>query len=565
MKLNNLKIGTRLALAFGTICLLLVGIILFSAMMLSRVNANTTDIVDLRLPRIQVSYALGGRVNDVALALRNLMLARDKADAQKQIETIAAARREINANYEELKKLIVLPKGKDILKKMMESQEQYVVKADRLIAIVNSGTADEARAYLNSDLRPVLASYKSSIAEMIEFQVELTRKSGQDAERGYHDTRNLLLGIGAAIVALAAFLGFRITRSITRPLAQALEVANTVADGDLSSRIEVRTSDETGMLLAALKRMNESLVTTVTEIRRGTESIATASAEVASGTQDLSSRTEQQASSLEETASSMEELTSTVKQNADNARQANALAESASTFAAKGGTVISEVVDTMAEINESARKVVDIISVIDGIAFQTNILALNAAVEAARAGEQGRGFAVVASEVRTLAQRSANAAKEIKMLIDTSVEKVDRGSRLVGEAGTTMNDIVQSVQHVTDIMAEITAASAEQTAGIEQINTAVAQMDQVTQQNAALVEEAAAATESMQEQAGRLAQAVAVFRVDGAQHVVVQQLGARAAPAPALSGRSKAPALRHSATGSSAPKRVAAGGDWEEF
>jgi methyl-accepting chemotaxis protein len=305
-----------------------------------------------------------------------------------------------------------------------------------------------------------------------------------------------------------------IARSITRPLNAAVKIANTVAAGDLTSRITVQSQDETGQLMCALKGMNESLVKIVTDVRSGTNTLATASSEIASANIDLASRTEEEASSLEETASAMEELTSTVKQNADNARQADQLAVSASDVAVRGGSVVSQVIATMASINDSAKKIVDIIAVIDGIAFQTNILALNAAVEAARAGEQGKGFAVVATEVRQLAQRSAAAAKEIKTLIGDSVEKINHGSRLVDEAGATMDEIVASVKNVTDIMSEITNASREQTSGIEQINLAIAQMDEVTQRNAALVEQEAAAADSLQEQAAQLAHLVSVFKLD---------------------------------------------------
>jgi methyl-accepting chemotaxis protein len=321
--------------------------------------------------------------------------------------------------------------------------------------------------------------------------------------------------IGAVLLAalLTAFC-VAIIRSITQPMSDAVKVAKTVSAGDLTSRITVRTQDETGDLLDALKEMNGSLVKIVSEVRAATDTMATASSQIAAGNMDLSSRTESQAGALEETASSMEELTTAVKQNADNARQANQLAQSASQVAVKGGAVVSQVVETMGSINTSSQKIVDIIGVIDSIAFQTNILALNAAVEAARAGEQGRGFAVVASEVRNLAQRSAGAAKEIKALIDDSVDRVNRGAELVNQAGATMEEIVAGIRRVTDIMGEITAASEEQTAGIEQVNRAISQMDETTQQNAALVEQAAAAAQSLQEQSGRLSQLVSVFKLD---------------------------------------------------
>jgi methyl-accepting chemotaxis protein len=353
---------------------------------------------------------------------------------------------------------------------------------------------------------------------------ELTRVKEQNAETAvadatelYRSSRAMMLVLVLGSAAAGLGLGVVLTRGLTRQLggepAYAGAIASRIAAGDLTVAVDLRQGDSNSMLFA-MKTMRDSLAAIVGQVRAGTDTIASASSQIASGNLDLSSRTEEQASSLEETASSMEELTSTVKQNADNARQANQLASSASEVAERGGTVVSQVVDTMASINDSSKKIADIIGVIDGIAFQTNILALNAAVEAARAGEQGRGFAVVASEVRTLAQRSAAAAKEIKLLIGDSVSKVDAGAKLVDHAGVTMTEIVASVRRVTDIMGEITSASQEQTSGIEQINVAVAQMDQVTQQNASLVEEAAAAAESMQEQAAKLAQIVAVFKLD---------------------------------------------------
>jgi len=366
--------------------------------------------------------------------------------------------------------------------------------------------------------------------------------------------RNSITMGAASLVVLLGLLAFGlalIVRSVSRPLKNAIQIAKHVADGDLTSRIEVTSGDETGQLLQALKDMNESLSRIVGEVRSTTDSISTAASEIAFGNNDLSQRTEQQASSLEETASSMEELTSTVKQNAENAKHANQLAATASDIAVKGGQVVGEVVHTMASISTSSKKIVDIISVIEGIAFQTNILALNAAVEAARAGEQGRGFAVVASEVRNLAQRSAAAAKEIKTLIGDSVDKVDAGSKQVDQAGATMSEIVTAVKRVTDIMAEIAAASDEQSSGIEEVNQAIVQMDNVTQQNAALVEEAAAAAESMQQQANALYVAVSVFKVAGGKEGA-QRLAAKLADKNAAK-----PAVMHRVAGSRAPAAMA--------
>ena len=362
--------------------------------------------------------------------------------------------------------------------------------------------------------------YFAAMSEAIAAQVKLHDAAVAELDKllsvrrdARVNTRNALLGAIILMAALTALAGLMISRSVTKPLSEAVGISKRVASGDLTAQFHIKSGNETGQLLLALRDMNNSLARIVTEVRGGTDTIATASSQIASGNLDLSSRTEQQASSLAETAVSMEELTGTVKQNADNARQASQLAQAASAVAGKGGAMVSDVVEKMGSINDSSRKIVDIIGVIDGIAFQTNILALNAAVEAARAGEQGRGFAVVASEVRTLAQRSANAAKEIKMLIQDSVEKVDAGTHMAHQTGTTMDEIVASIKRVTDIIGEIAAASQEQATGIEQVNLALNQMDQVTQQNAALVEQAAAAAGALQEQAQGLAQAVGVFQV----------------------------------------------------
>ena len=570
MNLSNMNIAKRLAAGFGIIGVLLLGSQTFGITMVSRVSAGTAELADRSIPNINATSAVLAEINDVAVALRNMMLDADPADRQKQLEEIASSRKAGQEQLAQLRKNLARSDTVAVLDRMLAANDKYVQGQEELIKRIQAGDEQGARAFLTEVMRPALGDLKGAVNEQLALQREIATRRADDARATEASTRLLMLALALASLAVAILVAWWNTRSITRPLARALDVANTVAAGDLTSRIEVTSRDETGRLLQALKTMNENLVRTVTTVRTSTETIGTASGEVAAGNLDLSSRTEQQASSLEETASSMEELTSTVKQNADNARQANTLAEAASSVAERGGQVIGEVVGTMERINSSAGKIADIIGVIDGIAFQTNILALNAAVEAARAGEQGRGFAVVATEVRNLAQRSAAAAKEIKGLIGDSTEAVAAGSKLVNDAGATMSEIVDSVRRVTDIMSEITAASSEQTAGIEQINEAVAQMDQVTQQNAALVEQAAAASASMQEQTAKLAEAVSVFRIDGSAAAPVEasvQPVVRAAPArPALAKpatRAAAPAPRKTAAKPSA--KVSADGDWEEF
>jgi len=437
---------------------------------------------------------------------------------------------DFNAHVEQARKLTSdNPAQQDRLQKLQQAQQAWFSQAVEPVLALRRKANDGA------SIDPVLAfereghgrqgmdAMRSMLKDISGAEAGLLVQRAADAASLQSLTANTLIFGGLLTIALAAALAWILSRSIVLPLEYAVRIARTVAAGDLTSRIEAGSHDETGQMLQALGDMNRSLVDIVGEVRRGTDTIATAATEIAHGNQDLSSRTEQQASSLEETASSMEQLTSTVKQNAASARQANQLAASASDVAVKGGAVVAQVVQTMNSISDSSKLIVDIIGVIDGIAFQTNILALNAAVEAARAGEQGRGFAVVATEVRNLAQRSAAAAKEIKALIGSSVEKVGAGSKLVEQAGGTMTEIVDSVRRVTDIMQEIASASEEQIAGIEQINEAISQMDNVTQQNAALVEQAAAAAEALQEQALNQARVVGVFKLDARapQHAAV--------------------------------------------
>ncbi|QGZ42626.1 methyl-accepting chemotaxis protein [Pseudoduganella flava] len=531
MNVANLGIGKRLALGFGILCAMLIAMVQLSNAMLARVNGGTDEIVNNRIPKIDATTRMLGEINDIAIALRNMMLSEHPDDRRRQADEVRSSRQAIDTILAELDASLRLPRGRELLDQMRAQVARYTAGQEALMAHVESGAEAQARALLTGELRPLLVELKKATNDQAAFQRQMSAAAAQAAADTYDHTRSLMWGLGGVAIAVAALVGWWITRSITQPVQQALGVANTVAAGDLTSRIDARTQDEMGNLLRALGTMNASLAATVATVRHGTDIIATAAAEVATGSQDLSGRTEQQASALEETASSMEQLASTVRQNADNARQANHLADAASTVAQRGGDVIGRVVGTMDEIRGCSEKIADITSVIDGIAFQTNILALNAAVEAARAGEQGRGFAVVASEVRTLAQRSAAAAKEIKDLIGESTAKVEAGSRLVGEAGDTMREIVASVRRVTDIVAEISTASGEQSAGIEQINHAVGEMDSVTQQNAALVEQAAAASEAMREEAARLAEAVAVFRIAHDAATAAPRSGATGTPA----------------------------------
>ncbi|WP_168798781.1 methyl-accepting chemotaxis protein [Herbaspirillum sp. ST 5-3] len=566
----NLKIGTRLAVAFGMLILLLIGITGLGIARLSALADSTNMLAKKYYPRVALVNKVMEGVSLQAATLRNLMIIYDPDQVYIELEKSEMIKKDIAANVDQLDKLLLTKEEREIMGALQAERTKYLGARSDYLKLLGEDKRDQASQHLLKAVTPAQDVYFSRVKGLADLGGKLMDKGSADADAQYHEGVMMMLGLAAITTFLAIGFSWWVARSITHPLLAAVKVAQTVAAGDLTSEIAVKSTDETGRLMQALKDMNASLARVVSEVRTGTDTITTASSEIATGNQDLSARTEEQASSLEETALSMEELTSTVRQNADNARQAHQLAVSASEVATKGGVVVAQVVDTMGSINTSSRKIVDIIGVIDGIAFQTNILALNAAVEAARAGEQGRGFAVVATEVRSLAQRSAAAAKEIKILISNSVENVDAGTKLVDQAGTTMREIVDSIRCVTDIMGEITAASQEQTSGIEHINQAITQMEHTTQQNAALVEEAAAASEAMQNQASKLAHAVSVFKLEGAQTSIVGvQAGLPPHAVPSIDGKT-APELvdcreRTIAVVKPSPMRTGTNDDWEQF
>ena len=568
MSLTQFKIGTRLGIGFAVVLGLLVAVLLVGLYSMGQLSARTHDIVADKNVKMAAANTMSDNVRNITLAITSVVVAPTEALVQAELAKIGESRKKYGAAKETLQKKISTDKETALMAELDAALKSGAPLNNKVIELRNAGQTEEAIAFLTQQAAPSLKRVLGALDSLVAYEGEQAAQAATEAETLSTSARASMLSLGSVAVLLGAFVAWIITRSITVPINAAVSVAETVASGDLSSHIVVNSNDETGRLLGALKAMNDSLLGVVAQVRHGTDAIATASSEIAAGNLDLSSRTEEQASSLEETASSMEELTSTVKQNADNARQANQLAKSASEVAVRGGSIVSQVVDTMGTINASSRKIVDIIGVIDGIAFQTNILALNAAVEAARAGEQGRGFAVVATEVRNLAHRSASAAKEIKELIAASVANVDTGSRLVNEAGQTMGDIVDSIVRVTDIMGEITSATHEQTIGIEQINMAIAQMDEVTQQNAALVEEAAAASQSMQEQAGELAHVVGFFKTGNHVASAPALTPVRATPAaPAIARPAARPAPARKAVAAAPARRsnAAAESEWEEF
>ncbi|HCY63623.1 MAG TPA: methyl-accepting chemotaxis protein [Oxalobacteraceae bacterium] len=580
MNLANTRVGTRLGIGFALVLALLGGITALGIMNMSQIQQRLEQVLTVNNVQSRLVTTMRNSVMDRMIAQRNAALVQDAAELEREVDRIREQERQYRSAEEQFEQMLSTMTAdsevKPLLAKVRDAGGAAMPLMNKAMELGQAQQAAEATRILLTEVQPAQQAWLASLDELVRAVDKRSIMYGFESNASYEGARNLMLALGGIALLMGVAAACAITLSLRRQLGGepglAVRVAERIASGDLTVDIETRAGDKSSML-HALREMRDSLASLVGQVRGGTEAIASASSEIAAGNMDLSSRTEEQASSLEETASSVEELTSTVRQNADNARQANGLAQSASEVASQGGAVVSQVVETMGSINASSKKIVDIISVIDGIAFQTNILALNAAVEAARAGEQGRGFAVVAAEVRSLAQRSAAAAKEIKELIGDSVERVEAGSKLVDQAGTTMQDIVASIKRVTDIIGEITAASNEQTTGIEQISMAITQMDGVTQQNAALVEQSAAAAQSMQSQASKLAQLVGVFKINSAAAGRALPARKAAAPVAATPSRPAAPASQER----SAPARVTEparkpalprpgnADDWEEF
>ena len=572
----NMQIGRRLNLGFTIILVAALGVIAMSIWRLHTVAETTQTMMQKPLAKERLVSDWYRTIHTSVRRTTAIAKSSDPSLAAFFAEDAATATKLSSQQQKDLEALLSSDQEKGLFAQLSTVRKNYVTARDAISKAKSDGRVEDANQILNKDYSVAAKGYLDLLQQLLDLQRSSIDQIAVNVQSLYEQSRDLMIAFGVVLFVVGWLFAWRLALSITRPLHAAVGFAEKVAAGDLSSHIEVSRHDETGKLLRALRIMNDNLSNIVSQVRSGTDTIATASSQIASGNLYLSSRTEQQAGSLEETASAMEELTSTVRQNADNARQANQLAVSASDVAEQGGAVVGQVIDTMGAINASSKKIVDIISVIDGIAFQTNILALNAAVEAARAGEQGRGFAVVASEVRSLAQRSASAAKEIKQLIDDSVDKVDSGSKLVQQAGETMSEVVSSVKRVTDIVGEISSASQEQSVGIEEVNRAITLMDEATQQNAALVEQAAAAAQSMQDQAAALHQVVGVFRLGvHADSPVLSKASSLASVKPAPKSTRMEPVLKTLAAEPAPrlPVKPAAklahtgddSGDWEQF
>ncbi|OPF62727.1 methyl-accepting chemotaxis protein [Hydrogenophaga sp. H7] len=578
---NNLKLGHRLALGFGLVMSLMAALTLAAYVGLSDTNDDLHSIADNTVPSLQVAADLKSTSLNLRRFEYNHLVSEDPSRLLVLEADIAKQQADLLQTFKAYEPLISGDEDRALWQEAQADALRYVSQWGAIQALsgqIGGAGKSVAEERLTGPSREYFEQLQAKLDKLWTFNVNHADQVKKESAASYRRVLLTVLVLAAAAMAIGLLAAVLITRSIVRPITDAVGIADHIASGDLTQKIVVSGRDETSQLLTAMQKMQQALSSLVSSVRQGAEGVATASAQIAQGNQDLSSRTEQQASALEQTSASMEEMGSTAQQNADNARAASQLAASASSVAVQGGEVVGQVVSTMREIQHSSQKISDIIGVIDGIAFQTNILALNAAVEAARAGEQGRGFAVVAGEVRTLAQRSAEAAKEIKQLINASVERVEQGTTLVDRAGSTMQEVVQSIQRVTDIVGEISSASQEQNAGVNQVAEAVTSMDQTTQQNAALVEESASAATSLQQQADQLLKSVSVFRVNGGGAMPVH----KPAPVPAAAAPARAPvhppmppsparALRPAPATPPAPipKTLTAGAgasdDWESF
>ncbi|NHZ84066.1 HAMP domain-containing protein [Massilia sp. CCM 8695] len=572
---SNMKISSRLGLGFGTLLLLIITLAWLGFSRIQEVQGRLEETTGATMVKIKLANTMRDSVRASADAVRNLALLIEENPAEVDMARIVSERKKYDEAAAALSKFPMHDAGKSLLARVADLRQRSGPLIDDVLTLSKEQKNAEGTAVWRTKLHPEELKWQTALEEMVAMQDSFAGTEATGARAAYESTARLLLILTVLAVAFGASVAFLIVRAITGPLRKAMDVSHAVAAGNLSVQIdETKGESEMSQLMRALSDMKNNLVTIVGGVRQSAERVACASGEIANGNSELSARTEAQASALEETSSSMEELNSTLQQNADHAAQANQFAQKAAEVAVKGGDVVSEVVGTMKEINESSKQIAEITSVIDGIAFQTNILALNAAVEAARAGEQGRGFAVVASEVRSLAQRSAEAAKQIKSLITASVERVERGTTLVNQAGVTMSEIVTSIKSVSDIITEITAATAEQNAGIGQISQAVNEMDHTTQQNAALVEESAAAAASLQQEAQQLVAAMAVFNLD-ANHAVRVASAQMPAPKPRAAPPKRVPLARTDrATAKSnpavLPSRATASGpnqaaDWDEY
>jgi methyl-accepting chemotaxis protein len=551
--LDRLKLGARLAAGFGLVFALMVAMIALAVARLTGLSEISDRIAGKEWVKAQAVHVIDAATRTNARMTMELFFTSDKDRINRIHETLESNRTKVDNALESLDRLVDTPDAKPLLATIRERRAAFLDSFRATIKLLEAGKREEASKLLIGEALPAVDALQEPVKQMVELQSKLVDAGGVEIQRGIESGRLLMFAMGSIAALLGALFAWWLTRSITRQIGgepdYAAAVVREIAAGNLSVEVATRRGDHSS-LLAAMKGMRDSLARIASEVRKGVESVSTASSQIAAGNTDLSSRTEEQASSLQETAASMEQLTSTVKLSAENAKQADQLAAAASGAAGKGGEVVAQVVATMEQISAASKKIGEIITVIDSIAFQTNILALNAAVEAARAGEQGRGFAVVATEVRTLAQRSARAAREIKGMISDSVQRVESGSTLVNAAGASMTEIVAQVKRVTDLVGEISSASQEQSAGIGQVNDAIAQMDRVTQQNAALVEQSAAAGQSLKDQAARLIDAVAVFRLSDQETERVISTAKAPAPAVSPSGKGKGDVAQ--------PRRVAA-------